>query len=113
MSRDDRGAVTPFVASGLVLTVVVALLVAVVGGALLTQRRAQSAADLAALAAATAVQHGRHACLAAASSADRNGADLVDCEVVGDAVTVLVARVAPRMFGRELVVRARARAGPR
>jgi secretion/DNA translocation related TadE-like protein len=113
VSRDDRGSVTPLAIAGIGLIVVVSLLVSVVGGGLVTLRRSQAAADLAALAGAVAFQHGADACSAAARSARLNGARLAECLVNGQVVAVRVTLEAPRMFGRELELRAYARAGPR
>lgn len=111
--RQARGAVTPLAVAGIVLCAIVALLAAAVGGVLVARRQAQSAADLAALAGATAVQHGRDGCAAAVLSAGLNTATLTGCLVEGQVVTVRVSRATPRMWGRELTVQAEGRAGPR
>ena len=113
MTRDERGAVTPLAVSATFLCTLVALVLGILGGALVTQRQTQSAADLAALAGATAVQHGRDGCAAADRSAYANRATLMECTVDGQTVTVRLSRLAPRMLGRDVVVRALARAGPR
>jgi secretion/DNA translocation related TadE-like protein len=113
MTLDERGGVTPLAVSGIVLCAVVAVLLSILGGALVTVRQTQSAADLAALAGASALQHGRDGCAAAEHIAATNDTTLMDCTVDGQVVTVRVSRLAPRMFGRDLVVRALARSGPR
>lgn len=102
-----------------ILAVVLAGLLAVVGvlaGGLVaivdTHRRSQSAADLAALAGATALAAGADACPAAGSIAGRNGAELVACRVIGRTVAVIVTVPAPGALGALPDPRARARAGP-
>jgi secretion/DNA translocation related TadE-like protein len=104
-------------ASVLVLTVFAALavgtvLLAVVAGAVVAQRRAAAAADLAALAGAAALQRGADGCAAAAGVSRRNGAELLACRASGDVVQVTVGAELPVRFGRRLTVSAQARAGP-
>ena len=90
----------------------VAVLVAAVGGAVADSRRAASAADLAALAGASALQAGKDGCAAARSNARRNGARVSFCRVDGQDVTVHTERSTQRVLGRRFTVRAVARAGP-
>ena len=109
---DERGSAT-VLALGLVGVLAFAtVLVAALGGVLADQRRVASAADLAALAAAGALQDGADPCAAARSSAGRNGARLVSCLVDDEVVTVRVLREAGPVLGRRLEVSSRARAGP-
>ena len=68
--------------SGVVL--LVGLAAAFVTATAAAHRRAQSAADLAALAGAVARQRGEDACGGAADVARGNGAELTACEVLGD-----------------------------
>lgn len=91
---------------------VVALFVGAVGGAVADQRRVESAADLAALAAAGAVQEGRDACESADTTARRNGGRLAGCQVTGETVTVRVERRTQPVLGRRLTLSGSARAGP-
>jgi secretion/DNA translocation related TadE-like protein len=119
MSRGTRGSAAVLATTLAGLLVVVALLATVVGGAIADQRRAESAADLAALAGATAVQAGRDACVAAAQVARRNGAVLVRCVADGEVVTLSVRRPTRigllglvGRLGHGLAVTAEARAGP-
>ncbi len=81
------------------------------GRAALARQRAETAADLAALAGAQSLTgHGRAAappCAAAGRAAAANGGRLLECSVAGDEVTVAVA------VGRPMPARAVARAGPR
>lgn len=108
----ERGAATLIVlaASGLVMFLGLAL--AGVASIVLTQRSAQAAADLAALAGASASASGVDGCAAASEIATANGADLVTCELVGPVVTVGVRVDGPRLVGRRYDVTAQARAGP-
>lgn len=95
---------------GLLVAVTVATAGAV--GIIATHRVAQAAADLAALAGASAVQEGGDPCGQAARVADRNRATLLSCEVAGWNVTVVVSADTARLPGGVLDLRARARAGP-
>ncbi|QNN54672.1 Rv3654c family TadE-like protein [Nocardioides mesophilus] len=90
----------------------VAVLLSVLGGLVVAQRRAQSAADLAALAGAVSVQRGQDACAAVAALVRRNDAELRSCTVAGREVQVVVALTVEAPAGRRLRVDADARAGP-
>jgi secretion/DNA translocation related TadE-like protein len=92
----------------------VAVLVAAVGGAVADQRRLESAADLAALAAAGALQAGTaDPCVEARSTGRRNGATVVSCRVAGvDEVVLRAERRTRPVLGRSLALSAWARAGP-
>ena len=99
----------PFIGALALLTV----LMAGVGGALVTVRRVQSAADLSALAGATAHAAGRTACPEVARVADRNGTTLDSCGVLeGGDVQVVVSASVRGPWPEPLRVRGRARAGP-
>lgn len=108
--RVDHGSATVLVVAmaGVLMFVMVGL--AAVGGLLNAQRRAQSAADLTALAAAAAVD--ADACAEALRVATANTAGLDGCAVDGAAVRVTVSVIGPTISGRELHVSAEARAGP-
>ena len=110
-SRDERGVAT-VAAIGLVgLLVVVAGAGAAVTVLVLSHRRAQVAADLAALAGAAALQRGADPCAAAATIAQRQDARVSRCDVDGpDVVVVTGVLLLPALGGAELP--ARARAGP-
>jgi len=101
------------------VVVVLALAVAALGSAQRARGAAQAAADLGALAAATAARHGSDACATAAEAVRRNGAELTACEPEpGGVVGVRTARAAvgggvgpwADLIGQAT---ARARAGPR
>jgi secretion/DNA translocation related TadE-like protein len=91
----------------LFVTVAVTGVVGLVAG----HRRAQAAADLAALAGASGLQDGSPPCRRAATIARRNGAVLTHCRVDDWNVTLGVA-VRARLPGTSVQLRARARAGP-
>ncbi|MGN6252373.1 MAG: Rv3654c family TadE-like protein [Marmoricola sp.] len=113
----EAGAATVFALALLALLVVVALACAVAVAALAGHRHAEAAADLAALAAAQALQRADDACGAAAQVATANGARLDDCALEGTDVVVEVHVLLPgvgRLLGPGAVpaLPARARAGP-
>ena len=104
-------AIVPFF--GILVLVLLAL--AFQGGVLVAERRAQAAADLAALAGASAAQRGEDACGAASRMAALNAARIASCAVDGAGgreVVVSVERDGPVLWGREITVRASARGGP-
>ncbi|SEC20713.1 helicase/secretion neighborhood TadE-like protein [Nocardioides exalbidus] len=82
---------------------------AAAGGLVAAQRRAQAAADLAALAGAGSTDD---ACASAARVASANHALLESCTVAGDDVTVEVSVAGPDVPWRVVRVTAEARAGP-
>lgn len=88
------------------------VLLAVVAGAVVAQRRVASAADLAALAGAAALQRGADGCAEAALVSRRNGGEVFSCRASATEVRVTVRAHGPRLLGRSLTVSAQARAGP-
>ena len=88
--RDDRGAGTAFAAFALLALLLLAAAAIEIGGAVTARHRAQSAADLAALAAAGQVVLGVDGCAAARRLADRNGGRLTGCSLEGADVLVQV-----------------------
>jgi secretion/DNA translocation related TadE-like protein len=111
-SRGEAGLAAPAVVTLAGLLVVVTGLAVTGGRLLLDHRRAAAAADLAALAAATAVQHGADGCAEARRYARLNRTALTGCSVDGEVVTVRVELAAQVLLGRRVVLRADARAGP-
>lgn len=112
LGRDERGSATV-----LVLTMTVALaFLAVLGvtgsSLLLAHRRAATAADLAALAGAAALQRGEAGCPAAGRVAEANGGRVVTCHVEGDQVVVRAQHEATLPWHVKRAVSAAARAGP-
>lgn len=108
----ERGAATPMVVGCLSLLMVVGAALGVVTAMVRSHRAAQSAADLAALAGATALQRGRDPCGAASSVAAANEAVLVACRVTGRDVVVRAEVSGPRWLGQQGDLVAEARAGP-
>lgn len=111
-ARAERGTATVWGVAliGLLalVTVVCVAVVAVVAG----HRRAQAAADLAALAGAGTLRDGGEACAAAGRIARRNRGEVVTCEVSGQRVRVVVQVRVRGLLGREHLLRGRALAGP-
>ncbi len=111
--RGDRGTATAWTVPFIGVLALLTVLLAGVGAALVTVRRTQSAADLAALAGATAYAAGREACAEVARVADRNGTRLDSCVVLhGGDVKVVVSASVRGPWPDVLEVRGRARAGP-
>lgn len=110
-TRDQRGAAIVLV---LGMVGILTSLALIAGGAValvVAHRKAQAAADLAALAGATDLQAGRDACAGAGRIAEANGALVASCTTDGVEVRVTVLmRTSPFLGRREL--RALARAGP-
>ncbi|WP_299931158.1 Rv3654c family TadE-like protein [uncultured Nocardioides sp.] len=114
-ARGESGAATVLVVAmaGVLMFVMVGL--AAVGGLVTAQRRAQAAADLAALGGASAlagVRGSADACAAAARVAGANAAALDACTPDGRTVRVTVSVDGPDVPWREVRVSAEARAGP-
>lgn len=110
---DDRGAATVLACCALAALVVVTAMLVHVSSAVAVRHRAQSAADLAALAAAVGLDRGTDAaCDAAREVAGRMRTEVVSCEV--DDWDVEVAVTAPVILSVPGVrdARAVARAGP-
>ena len=110
--EEERGAVTVLAVAMLAVLVLVASAIAVGEAMVVAHRRAQAAADLAALASAQAVQHARDPCDAASRVATANGAALTACAVAGYDVTISVTVAGPRWLGAHGDFGARAKAGP-
>lgn len=111
-ARDERGSATPFAVSVIGLLLLLGAALGVVAAMVATHRAAQSAADLAALAAADALQRVADPCDAAGAIAERNAATLQSCDVAGEDVTVRVRVDGPRWLGQTGDLDAVARAGP-
>jgi secretion/DNA translocation related TadE-like protein len=76
------------------------------------QHAVDGGADLAALAAAAAIQAGHDGCAAAAVTASANRVVLVGCTVDGERVDVRTSSRARLPFGLNLTLVGRSRAGP-
>lgn len=110
MNRSERGSATLFALTGIGVLLFLGCALAVVAAVVSGHRVAQSAADLAALAAAGAV--GAEPCARGAAIAEANGADLISCTSIGREVSLEVRVAGPRWWGMGGDLRARARAGP-
>ncbi|WP_307816460.1 Rv3654c family TadE-like protein [Nocardioides limicola] len=110
--RGERGAATAAAVGLIGVLVTVALAAAWVGAVMAAHRGAQSGADLAALAGATAMVAGGDGCAEATRVAAVNQVTLVSCLADGMAVTVTVTVETPALAGREATLTATARAGP-
>ena len=88
-ARDTRGSATVWLLAGVLLAGTLCSAWVKAGLAGLARQRAESAADLAALAGARKAAVGsREVCAAASAIARRNGATLLACAVDGSTVTV-------------------------
>lgn len=108
----ERGSATAFALVVIGLLMLVGCAVGVVAGLVIDHRKAQAAADLAALAAAAALQEGGDACAAGAEVAADNGAEQTSCAVEGEEVVVETLVDGPSWLGWSAGLPARARAGP-
>lgn len=109
---DQRGSAT---VTGLMLIgvlVVVAAACSLGAAALVAQRKAQSGADLVALAAAGAIQRGGDACAAASAYALANKVVLDRCAAQGEQVLIVVSVPVVAKGLLNVAVPAQARAGP-
>ena len=89
-SRTDRGAATMFAAALAVVLVMAATVAVLVAMAVLAGHRARAAADLAALAGATAAAGGLDACRTAQAVAEANGATVTACDLAGTPASFVV-----------------------
>lgn len=109
-TRDERGVATIFGIGLLAVVAVVAMAAVGAGAIVLTHRRAESAADLAALAAAAGYQRGVSPCAEARQVAAANDATVVGCVMDGPVATVSVECTV--VIGHTFEMTGRARAGP-
>jgi secretion/DNA translocation related TadE-like protein len=110
---DDRGVATVWAAVAIAVLVSIAVCGLHVGEALVTRHQAESAADLAALAAAAHVLPGeQYACGQARRVTDRMRVTLVSCRIHNWDVLVDVVARPPGWLGTLGVATAQARAGP-
>lgn len=112
MKGAERGSATPFAVACLGLLVLLAAAFGVVAGMVHAHRRAQSAADLGALAAAQAVAAGSDGCAAGGRVAEANHAAVTSCQVTGREVRLRVEVAGPHWLGQTADLTAEARAGP-
>ena len=110
--RDETGAGTILVTAMAGFLLVVGAALAVVTAMVVDHRAAQSAADLAALAAARGLAEGDDGCAIASATAAANGARISSCAVSGRIVEIEVVVPGPHWLGQASDLAARARAGP-
>ena len=108
----ERGSATLFAVAIIGVVVLVGAALGVVGAMVHAHRLAQSAADLAALAGARSAARGQDACVAAATIAQANGAEVDQCTVDGFDVRLQVTVAGPHWLGQHHDLSALARAGP-
>lgn len=108
----EHGSATVFAVACLSLLLVLGAALGVVAAMVRAHRMAQSAADLAALAGATAAARGADPCPAAARTAAANDAALTVCTPAGREVVVRVTVPGPHWLGQEADLEGEARAGP-
>jgi secretion/DNA translocation related TadE-like protein len=94
------------------LLVLIGAALAVVTAIVVDHRGAQSAADLAALAAARGLAEGGDGCAIASATAAANGARVTLCDVSGRVVYIEVVVPGPHWLGQRSDLAARSRAGP-
>lgn len=110
---DDRGVATVWAAVAIAVLVSMVVFGLHLGEALVARHHAESAADLAALAAGAYVRAGeKYACVQARRVTDRMRVDLVSCRARGWDVLVDVAARPPGWLGTLGAATAQARAGP-
>ena len=112
MRGAERGSATPFAIACLGLLVLLAAALGVVAAMVHAHRRAQSAADLGALATAQAVAAGADGCAAGGRVAEANHAAVTSCQVAGREVRLRVEVTGPHWLGQTADLTAEARAGP-
>jgi secretion/DNA translocation related TadE-like protein len=115
--RSELGSATALMVGIMGVVVMLSSAALVVAGYAVGYHRARAAADLSTLSGAAAFQQGREPCAQAALTARQNGARVVRCNQVGDAVdfvvTVRVSVVAgTRIPHMPRTVAAEAHAGP-
>ncbi|WP_051266294.1 Rv3654c family TadE-like protein [Nakamurella lactea] len=108
----DGGYATVLTAIGGAALLALLIIALQIGGAVIARHRAEGAADLAALAGATAVQSGTgSACQRAGAIAAANGGSVLSCELSGSDVLVVVV-VRNQLLPAVGSAQGRARAGP-
>lgn len=107
----ERGAATVYAVVLVAVLTVTVLAITVLAGVFVVRRQMESAADLAALAGAEALQQGRDPCVVAAQVAERNRASVTECAQSDRDVLIRVAHHGEGLVGR-FAIPAHARAGP-
>jgi secretion/DNA translocation related TadE-like protein len=108
----DAGAATVVAVSLAAVLLLIGMSAVFVTATATAHRRAQGAADLAALAGAATLQQAGDHCAAAAEVAAANDAALVSCSVRGQDVVLTVEVDGPDFLGHGFTPTGQARAGP-
>ena len=111
--EEEPGSASLLVVSLIGVIVLLGLAAAFMTASAAAHRQAQSAADLAALAAASTVQQGGEACATAERVAVANHARVITCDVSGEDVALSVEVDGPEFLGHSFAIVGQARAGPR
>jgi secretion/DNA translocation related TadE-like protein len=111
-AREEQGLATVWALALIAVLSLVALVVAGRTALVGARHRAESAADLAALAGAVAARDGADPCAAAAAIAQGNHGRLITCTAERDVVEVSVAVRSPMLWGSSWQQVGVARAGP-
>ncbi|MFF0818479.1 Rv3654c family TadE-like protein [Rhodococcus sp. NPDC003318] len=112
MRRDERGSASVLACFAVLALIALALTVCHLGAAVVARHRAQAAADLGALAAASMATHGLdRACVTARDVTARMGAAVVQCRLEGWDVVLTVTVPVPVAIVADSAS-ASARAGP-
>jgi secretion/DNA translocation related TadE-like protein len=112
VTRSERGSVSLVVVACVGVLLLLGAALGVVGAMVRAHRAAQAAADLAALAVASAVAGGGDPCAAGAGIAAANDARLLACDLDGRTARVRVEVPGPHWLGQDADLVAEARAGP-
>jgi secretion/DNA translocation related TadE-like protein len=115
--RSELGSATALMVGMMGVVVALSSAALVIAGYAVGYHRARAAADLSALSGAVAFQQGREPCAQAAMTAKQNGARVIRCNQVGDAVDFVVTVRISVVAGTRLpylprTVAAEAHAGP-
>lgn len=110
--RNQRGVASVWGIALIPLLVLVSVFALGLARAAAGMHRVDGAADLAAVAGAQALQRGADACAAAGRIARANGAEVLDCRVLGVDLIVHVRASVELPFGVRRQVNGAARAGP-
>lgn len=112
IGQDERGVATVWAVALIALLGLLTYLTVGMAGVTGARHRAETAADLSALAGAVAARDGQDACEVAAAIARANRGDLVACSVSDQVVLVSVSVSTPRIWGATWQQVGVARAGP-
>lgn len=113
INQKERGSATLWGVALMGLLMAVAAALAAVGSVRVARHRVNNAADLSALAAARlALADPEGACARASSLAERNGVELVACEITGDVADVWTSLSITLPVAGTLTLTGRSRAGP-